>query len=174
MKRRKPDNRESHGACGSFERLTPQGTGGKCNRSSFHISELRGYFPVAHGEHVHAAEVPRLSVAHLVIHPPCDFLEARVFTGDGKQELPGSWQTRRTPTDLQNAVRKDNLDGSTKAWRRAVSGCCQCAPALSAGRAKILGCWPGVIGAWAYQFARRILLDCVGHPADYPAQREEH
>src|SRR5437879_5983953 len=40
--------------------------------SPFYIGELRGHFSIAHGEHVHAAEVPGLAVAELAIHPTHD------------------------------------------------------------------------------------------------------
>src|SRR5579872_5988761 len=39
------------------------------HRSSFHVRKLRGDLPIAHGENVDSAQVPRLSIPHLAVHP---------------------------------------------------------------------------------------------------------
>ena len=48
--------------------------GDRADQSSlpFHVRELRRHLPFAHGEHVHAAQVPRLPVPQLAIDPADD------------------------------------------------------------------------------------------------------
>jgi hypothetical protein len=37
--------------------------------SALHVGKFRGYFSIAHGEDIDAAEVPRLTIAHLAVDP---------------------------------------------------------------------------------------------------------
>ena len=48
--------------------------------SSLRVHQFRGYFSVAYGKNVHAAEVPRLAVAHLAIDPSHDVLSPLMIT----------------------------------------------------------------------------------------------